>query len=160
MPMELWSRQKDSESGAVGFVCAHDIMRSVLYAKLTFVGDDSPGGVTAARSTKAAITSLLDVAEAVAASKITLGLSAEHASCADLICSLLYLGFQVMPTRKCPLVDVGLLLDFDIGLPSTGANLLFSDYTCSGTSDCSTAVEDNGSRSSRSSRSSESPDSD
>ena len=87
---------------------------------------------------KGAIATLLDVAEALNSRKITLGLSPEHAGCAELVCSLLYLGFQVMPSHKSPLVNTALLLDFDIGWPSQGG----SGGIWTGTSDCSTSAED------------------
>lgn len=143
MPIELWSLEKDSDNGGVGFTCAHDLAHNVFYAKLA-VGQGEEQGTATTRSSKCAIATLLDVAEACSSSKITLGLSPEHAGCVDLICSLLYLGFQVVQTRKCPLVNVALLLEFDIGPPPPGGgNPLSSDFTCSGTSECSTSAEDN-----------------
>eukprot|EP00440_Ansanella_granifera_P050937 gb/GFBE01055208.1/.p1 GENE.gb/GFBE01055208.1/~~gb/GFBE01055208.1/.p1 ORF type:complete len:215 (+),score=58.18 gb/GFBE01055208.1/:1-645(+) len=155
VPMELWSFEKGSESAGVGFVCVHDVMNSVFYANLS-CSQGEASGAAAGRSTKSAITTLLDLAEACSTSKITLGLIAEHAGCADLVCSLLYLGFQVVPTRKCPLPNAVLLLEFDIGPPLPGGvNNPSSDYTCSGTSECSTSAEDTNSR-----HDSESPDSD
>lgn len=88
------------------------------------------------------MTALLDVAEACHARKITLGLSAEHAATADSVCTLLYLGFQVAPPRKSPLVDCALTLDLDLAGPALGDP---SDHTATGTSDCSTsACEDTG----------------
>jgi len=134
--MKLWSSDKDTDSTA-GFLCTHDLSRGVFYAKLESSGggQDEDG-----EEIKGAITTLLDVAEACNSRKITLGLGPEHAGSADLVCSLLYLGFQVMPSRKSPLVNTALLLDFDIG-PPAGGNLL-SDYTCTGTSECSTSAED------------------
>mmetsp|Transcript_74103 Transcript_74103/g.131038 ORF Transcript_74103/g.131038 Transcript_74103/m.131038 type:complete len:134 (+) Transcript_74103:398-799(+) len=116
-------------------------MQSILYARLSCSEGAEPGG-NAARCTKSAITALLDAAEACSSCKITIGLSPVHASCAELICSLLYLGFQVVPARKCPLADTALLVEFDIGPPPTGNYQLSSDHTCSGTSDCSTSAED------------------
>lgn len=144
VPIELWSLEKDSDSGGVGFVCAHDLPHNVFYAKLAFSQGEGPGEARGSSGAwKGAITTLLDVAEARTARKITLGLAPEHAGCADLICSLLYLGFQVVPTRKCPLVNVVLLLEFDCGPPvPAGSYQPSSDFTCSGTSDCSTSAED------------------
>jgi len=128
----------------VGFVCVHDVMRSVLYAKLICAPGEE-AGTAANRCTKGAISALLDLAEACTTSKIAIGLSPEHASCADLVCALLYLSFQVVPTRKCPIVDAALLLEFDIGPPVPVGNYnLSSEHTCSGTSECSTSAEDTG----------------
>mmetsp|Transcript_18163 Transcript_18163/g.46874 ORF Transcript_18163/g.46874 Transcript_18163/m.46874 type:complete len:153 (+) Transcript_18163:332-790(+) len=152
MPIRLWSSEGDSKSG-VGFSCTHEIARSVLYAKLesTAEGDALQSSATE-RATKGAITTLLDVAEALCVRKITLGLGPEHVGCSELICSLLYLGFQVVPSHKSPLVNTALLLDFDIGFPGPGGH--FSSGLCTGTSDCSTSAEDDGLLDS------ESPDSD
>jgi hypothetical protein len=98
------------------------------------------------QSMKAAITTLLDVAESCGARKITLGLSQQNASCAELVCSLLYLGFEVAPPRKFPLICAALQLDFDIGWPTQGANVpaTQSEQTCTATSECSTSAEDAG----------------
>jgi len=138
VPMKLWSSDKDTQSEA-GFLCVHDVTRSVFYAKLEIAeGLDDDG-----EATKGAITTLLDLAEACNSRKITLGLGPEHAGCAELVCSLLYLGFQVVPSRKSPLTNTALLLDFDIGLPAPGGPLS-SDHTCTGTSECSTSAEDEG----------------
>mmetsp|Transcript_54315 Transcript_54315/g.156165 ORF Transcript_54315/g.156165 Transcript_54315/m.156165 type:complete len:190 (+) Transcript_54315:182-751(+) len=113
-PMKLWSSDEDAESGA-GFLCAQDVTRQVFWAKLeTRDGNDDIDG----EAIKGAITTLLDVAESFNSRKITLGLSAEHTACAELVCSLLYLGFQVVPSRKSPLPNMVLLFDFDLGLPS------------------------------------------
>jgi len=136
VPMTLWSSDKESQQD-VGFACLHDWAKSVFYAKLqTTEGVIDEGG----EAIKSAITTLLDVAEACNSRKITLGLGPDHAGCAELTCSLLYLGFQVVPSRKSPLADSALLLDFDIG-PAAGG-MLGSDQTCTGTSDCSTSAED------------------
>jgi hypothetical protein len=136
--MKLWSSDKDTQSGA-GFLCVHDVTRSVFYAKL-----ESAEGQDDGEATKGAITTLLDVAEACNSRKITLGLGPEHAGCAELVCSLLYLGFQVVPPRKSPLANTALLMDFDLGLPVSGGPFS-SDHTCTGTSECSTSAEDDGS---------------
>jgi len=98
------------------------------------------------QSMKAAITTLLDVAESCGARKITLGLSQHNASCAELVCSLLYLGFEVAPPRKFPLICAALQLDFDIGWPTQGGNVpaTQSEQTCTATSECSTSAEDAG----------------
>lgn len=149
-PYELWSNDEESGIG-VGFRCVHDMRRKVFYAKfetrLVRGGSESIAalhGVEAERATKGAITTLLDVAEACRSRKITMGLGPEDAGSAELVCSLLYLGFQVVPTRKCPLVGTALLLDFDIGWPGLPGGPFSSDYTCTATSDCSTSAEDSG----------------
>merc|ERR1719343_1705718 len=141
-PYELWSR--DEEAGAsVGFRCVHDVRRRVFYAKFEArrSGPD-PRGSDSERAAKGAITTLLDVAEARRSRKITIGLGPEDASSAELVCTLLYLGFQVVPSRKSPLVDTALLLDFDIGWPSLPGAPFSSDYTCTATSECSTSAEE------------------
>lgn len=140
LPVTLWSSDEETQC-VVGFACTHEVSRAVLYAKLE--AQSGPGladfpGVAVERSTKGAITTLLDVAEALKVRKITLGLSPDHAGWAELVCCLLYVGFQVAPTRKSPLIGAALLLDFDIAYPSQGG----SDNTCTGTSDCSTSAED------------------
>lgn len=143
VPMELWSSDKDSQQ-SVGLLCMHDVVKRIFYARLEAPptagggrgGEIDEGG----EATKGAITTLLDVAEACNTRKITLGLGPEHAGNAELICSLLYLGFQVVPSRKSPLANTVLLLDFDIG-PAAGG-LLVSDHTCTGTSECSTSADD------------------
>lgn len=139
VPVKLWSSDEDTQSGA-GFLCVHDITRNVFYAKMVSTeGHEDDDG----EATKAAITTLLDVAEAFNSRKITLGLGSEHAGCTDLVCSLLYLGFQVVPSQKSPLTNTVLLFDFDLGPPSAGGHM-FSDHTCTGTSECSTSAEDEG----------------
>lgn len=138
VPLTLWSSDKDSQND-VGFQCVFDMVKRVFYAKL----EAAEGGIDEdGEATKGAITTLLDVAEACSARRIALGLGPEHAGCAELICSLLYLGFQVVPSRKSPLVNIALLLDFDIG-PAAGG-FLVSDHTHTGTSECSTSAEDAG----------------
>jgi len=140
MPMELWSFEKGSVSAGVGFVCARDVANSVLYATLMSEGE-APG---ISDATKSAIRTLLDLAEACSTRKIIMGLSPEHASCEGLACSLLRLGFQVISVRKCPVLNAALLLEFDMGppVPLRGNHVISSDYTCSGTSECSTSAED------------------
>lgn len=140
MPMELWSFEKGSVSAGVGFVCERDVANSVLYATLKSEGE-APG---ISDATKSAIRTLLDLAEACSTRKIIMGLSPEHASCEGLACSLLRLGFQVISVRKCPVLNAALLLEFDMGPPAPlrGNHVISSDYTCSGTSECSTSAED------------------
>jgi len=133
--MKLWSSDKDSQS-KVGCVCVHDAIKRVFFAKLEDKGEVDEDG----EATKSAIASLLDLAEACGSRKITLGLGRNYAGCAELICSLLYLGFQVVPSRKCPLVGTALLLEFDIGFVTGGP--ILSDYTFTGASECSTSAED------------------
>jgi len=135
-PVEICTLDEDSGNWVL-FSCSHDFRKAVLYAKLRT--DESEEGTTAERATKGAITTLLDVAEACRARKITIGLSPQHAVCPEFLCSLLYLGFQVVPPRKSPLVNVALLLDFIMG-PLQPGQLGASDVT--GTSDCSTSAED------------------
>lgn len=138
--MQLWSRDEDT-NGAAGFLCVHDISKNIFHAKLQIV--DGTEDDEREEATKGAITTLLDVAEACSARKISLGLAPEQAGEAELICSLLYLGFQVAPSRKSLLEGIALLLDFDMGWPSGGGGPHPSDYTCTGTSACSTSAEDN-----------------
>lgn len=145
LPAELWSRDNDL-GGAVGFQCLQDVQRSIFYARLLLRSEDGNSihdgsGAVAGRSMKAAITTLLDVAEAFNSRKIMLGLGPEDARCAEFVCSLLYLGFQVVPARKAPLTDIALLLEFDIGWPSaSGPSSSDNPYT--GTSNCSTNDEE------------------
>jgi len=139
--LELWSVEEPS-GNKVGFSGAHDVARNILYMKmLPFPGGDLQD---ADRPAKSAITSLLDIADACRAKKLTIGLGVEHAGSADFLCSLLYLGFQVVPSRKSPLVDCALLLDLEIGWPSTADYFSSTDGhgTATGTSECSTAAED------------------
>jgi hypothetical protein len=138
--LELWST--DEETGStVGFFGAHDITKGVLYMKMCADGGDVHGEE---KPTKSAITSLLDIADSCRAKKLTIGLGVEHAGSVDFMCSLLYLGFQVVPSRKSPLPDCALLLDLDIGWPADSNAHPWSstDHTCTGTSDCSTSAED------------------
>jgi len=136
--LQLWSI--DEETGIkVRFIGARDNRHGILYMKMcTNTNDDSQG---VERPTKSAITSLLDIADACRARKLTIGLGVEHAGSADFLCSLLYLGFQVVPSRKSPLSNCALLLDLDIGWPSLD---VFSSTDGHGTctSDCSTSAED------------------
>lgn len=146
-PISLWTSDGDA-GGGVGFVCAYAVMKGIFYAQMAVEGgigysDEAQATqkAVAEQSMKGAITTLLDVAEALSAQKIVLGLSQAHASCAELVCSLLYLGFEVAPSRKSPLVGAALQLDLEIGWPSR-APPLSSEHTCTGTSDCSTSAED------------------
>lgn len=151
VPIKLWSSDKKASDRGVGFDCVHDTVKGVFYAKLeTKSGGESGGdpsallqGAAAERSTKGAITTLFDVAEACSARKIALGLGPETAACAELVCSLLYLGFQVAPSTKSKLQNVALLLDFDMAVSSyhPGGHST-SDHTHTATSDCSTSAED------------------
>lgn len=140
VPIQLFSSDRDTGS-FVGFVCAHDVSKGTFYAKLQSEDDNLVQGTSAERSTKGAITTLLDVAEACNSRKITIGLGPQHVRCAELICSLLYLGFQVVPTRRSPLLGTALLLDLEIGWSPARAPFS-SDHTCTGTSECSTSAED------------------
>lgn len=134
-PFKLWSTDEATGS-SVGFVCALDVMKGVFYAKFKAeVGDPDTE-----RSMKGAINTLFDIAEVCNSRKITLGLCPEYAGCGDFVCSLLYLGFEVVPS-SCEhlLFNAALLLDFDIGWPQAGFQ---SDYTCAATSDCSTSADE------------------
>mmetsp|Transcript_75567 Transcript_75567/g.161951 ORF Transcript_75567/g.161951 Transcript_75567/m.161951 type:complete len:195 (+) Transcript_75567:196-780(+) len=141
VPIELWSSEKDPNNG-VGFACALDVYTCMFYAKLQWMADgvNSAAKVsTAEMAMKGAIMALLDVAEACNSKTITLGLSAEHARCAELVRSLLFLGFQVVPSRKSPLVNTALLLEYDINVDSPAAS--DGEDWCAGASDCSTSAE-------------------
>lgn len=138
--LEVWS--VDEETGIkVGFTGAHDITRNILYMKMC--AEASADSADMERPTKSAITSLLDIADACRAKKLTMGLGVEQAGSAEFLCSLLYLGFQVVPLRKSPLQNCALLLDLEIGWPS--ADMFSStDGQCTGTSECSTSAEEDG----------------
>jgi len=136
---ELWSR--DEETGSeVGFICVHDLLKGVFYAKLTS-RDSNTLDEDTQRVTKAAISTLLDVSEASRSRKISLGLDQALTGNNELCCSLLYLGFQVVPPRKHPVPGVALVFDLDLGYqgPEWSAS---ENYT--GTSDCSTADDRDG----------------
>lgn len=146
--MNLSTVDKETEV-RVNFACAHEVMNGVFFAQMA-VDCEHHNEIVATQqavsnqSMKAGITTLLDVAESCGARKITLGLSHQNASCAELVCSLLYLGFEVAPARKFPLIHAALQLDFDIGWPPQGANgpATHSEQTCTGTSECSTSADD------------------
>mmetsp|Transcript_89656 Transcript_89656/g.208846 ORF Transcript_89656/g.208846 Transcript_89656/m.208846 type:complete len:221 (+) Transcript_89656:128-790(+) len=149
--IKLWTSDGDTGDG-VGFVCAHCVAtKGIFLAQMIVMGAAASSSdeaqatqrAVAEQSMKGAITTLLDVAESCHARKITLGLNQAHASCAELVCSLLYLGFEVAPSRKSPLVGAALQLDLDIGWPCPSLPSS-SDQTCTGTSDCSTSAEDAG----------------
>lgn len=144
VPIELISYDKDS-GAKVSFVSAYNSFSRIFYAKLqasnVFQGVEDPEASINERSLKGAITSLLDVAEACGARKIHLGIGSEYASGAELICSFLYLGFQVIPARKFPLNGIALLLEFQISYHHRGSGGN-SDQTCTGTSQASTSAED------------------
>lgn len=147
MPFKLWSIDESTGSRA-GFVGGQDVAKRVCYAQLVVENDFEesceyasavPPGVIAERAMKGAIAALLDVAEAFRAKKITLGLGAEHAGCAEFVCSLLYVGFQVVPARRCPLSGgAALLMDLLIHFPTPAFS---SDQTCTDTAECSTSAE-------------------
>lgn len=99
VPVTMWSSDKDTKSG-VGFLCVHDISVGVFFAKLQ--GADRALEEDG-EATKGAITTLLDVAEACNSRKISLGLTPEHAGCAELICSLL----PWLPGRALAEVSLG-----------------------------------------------------
>lgn len=142
--LELWSLDKDTDTTVV-FDCAHNRALGVFYAMPTIGLEHLRGGEShAQRATKSALSALLDLAEAYQARKITLGLATECAICQEFVCSLLYLGFQVAPSRKSPLVGCALALDLDLAWPpqcgpGTGTG---TDHTNTGTSDCSTSYEE------------------
>jgi len=149
LPIEL--NCKDEETGInVAFTGMHNVASGVLYAKPSFRdGTAEPDNIaqlaaSAERPTKGAITALLDVAEACGTRKITLGLCHELAATPDFVCSLLYLGFRVVPPRKCPLRHVALLLDLPLQQTSGAGRFATSssDHTYTATSDCSTSAEE------------------
>lgn len=142
----------DKDTGVkISFACAHEVMNGIFFAQMAVDCEQRNEAVAtqqavSVQSMKAGITTLLDVAESCGARKITLGLSHQNASCAELVCSLLYLGFEVAPARKFPLIHAVLQLDFDVGWPPQGVNVptTQSEQTCTGTSECSTSAEDVG----------------
>lgn len=138
---ELWSRDEDT-GAEVGFICVHDLAKGIFYAKLTQRHSRALDEDTQ-RVTKGAISTLLDVSEASRSRKISLGLDPTLAGKHELICSLLYLGFQVVPPRKYPLDGVALILDLELGLQGPEVSQsdnqgTATDNTYTGTSDCST----------------------
>mmetsp|Transcript_54981 Transcript_54981/g.128560 ORF Transcript_54981/g.128560 Transcript_54981/m.128560 type:complete len:169 (+) Transcript_54981:296-802(+) len=154
--MESWAlpvvlKCKDEETRiSVTFKGLHHIASGVLYARPDLHDGDSTSSnfmqlaAAAERPTKGAITALLDVAEACGTRKITLGLCEKLAATPDFVCSLLYLGFRVVPPRKSPLGQCGLLLDLTIQ-QVPGSNRFAtssSDNTCTATSECSTSAEE------------------
>mmetsp|Transcript_19081 Transcript_19081/g.34563 ORF Transcript_19081/g.34563 Transcript_19081/m.34563 type:complete len:168 (+) Transcript_19081:302-805(+) len=155
--MESWAlpvvlKCKDEETRiSVTFKGLHHIASGVLYAQPALHDGDCASSnfmqlaAAAERPTKGAITALLDVAEACGTRKITLGLCEKLAATPDFVCSLLYLGFRVVPPRKSPLGQCGLLLDLTIQ-QVPGANRFGTsssdNNTCSATSDCSTSAEE------------------
>lgn len=133
---ELWSHDKDT-GAEVGFLCVHDLLKGVFYAKLTQRSSETRYE-DAQRVTKGAITTLLDVSEASRSRKISLGLDPVLTGNNELICSLLYLGFQVVPPRKYPLADVALVLDLELGIQGPEWSHTSDNQTGTATSDCST----------------------
>lgn len=129
-PKEVWSSENHMGSG-IGFLCKCDIMKGVLFAKLALKESDMENKE---RALKVAVTKLFDIAEARRFRRITIGLAPEHMGNPEFVCSLLYLGFQVIPARKTPFMNIGLMLDFN-----TGYTL---DDAFTGTSECSTSAED------------------
>eukprot|EP00418_Pyrodinium_bahamense_P028122 CAMPEP_0179151332 /NCGR_PEP_ID=MMETSP0796-20121207/73463_1 /TAXON_ID=73915 /ORGANISM="Pyrodinium bahamense, Strain pbaha01" /LENGTH=221 /DNA_ID=CAMNT_0020852415 /DNA_START=33 /DNA_END=698 /DNA_ORIENTATION=+ len=111
--MELRTADTGANS-SVGFVCRQELAKQVFYAQMTVAGRESE------QCMKGAITTLLDVAEACGARRITLGLRQEQTCDSQLICSLLYLGFEVAPSRRSPLACGALQLNFDFGTPLPG----------------------------------------
>eukprot|EP00927_Polykrikos_kofoidii_P063823 TRINITY_DN58733_c0_g1_i1.p1 TRINITY_DN58733_c0_g1~~TRINITY_DN58733_c0_g1_i1.p1 ORF type:complete len:220 (+),score=28.63 TRINITY_DN58733_c0_g1_i1:156-815(+) len=130
---KVWSVEQDS-GNAVGFYCAQDIAKRVIYAHLA-----EKGQCNEERYLKRAITCLFDVAEAGAFRRITVGLDPEHAANPEFVCSMLHLGFQVVPPRKMPMANLALVLEFHTGIQHAST----SSDTYTGTSDCSTSLEDN-----------------
>jgi hypothetical protein len=154
VPIKLWSSDKKASDRGVGFDCIHDTAKGIFYATLETksegesVGDPSVilRGASAERSTKGAITTLIDVAEACGAHKIALGLGPETAACAEFVCSLLFLGFQVSPSAKSKLQHIALLLDFDMAVSSYhqghSTDHTYVAYSDDCSTDCSTGAED------------------
>lgn len=134
--IDLWSYDEEIQC-KTGFHCVYNLIKRVFYARpIECPSVRDP--IDEECSTKGAITALLDVAEGCGARRITLGLGAQHASRAEFVCALLYLSFQVSPSRKSPFANIALILDLDIGTPYD--NQLSGTGT--GTSDCSTSAED------------------
>jgi len=128
VPKAVWS-----EAGhGIGFLVHCDMLKRVLYAKLAFKGSEVESGE---RALKRAVTKLFDIAEVKGSKRITVGLAPEDVGNPEFVCSLLYLGFQVIPPRKSPFQNIGLMLDFQTGYTS-------GNDTCTGTSECSTSAED------------------
>jgi len=136
VPMKIWSNCGDSESSA-GFECVHDTSKRVVYAKFKASGEEPDEKLT-----KVAINTLLDLAEVSNSKKITIGLSPEHAGCATIVCSFLYLGFQVGPNRKSPLRNTAIMLDFHTGWIRNNAGFYSSEHDVTCTSDCSTSADE------------------
>jgi len=136
VPIELWSSKNEDPNSGVGFACALDKYKGMFYAKLLRMADEVSHAHLAM---KGAITALLDVAEACNSKSITLDLSPEHAKCAEFVRSLLFLGFQVVPSRKSPSVNTAMLLQYDIDVDSPASS--DSERSCDGASDCSTSAE-------------------
>lgn len=110
---------------AFGFMCKYDAVKRTFYASPTnslhnYLVDEE-------RSTKGALTALLDFAEACNMRRVTVGLGPEHAACQDFVCAMLYLGFQVSNPRKAPFQDAVLLMDLNLGW-SDNNSCQSSDY--------------------------------
>merc|ERR1719215_111604 len=110
-------------------------MKGVIFAELIQKDtsmDQDPGG----RHLKECIIKLLDTAEAFAFKRITIGLGFESTSNPEVVCNLLYLGFQIVPLYRWPLGNVGLMLDF-----LTGFSAAPDAYASASLSDPSTSAE-------------------
>jgi len=145
VPIKLRASDQDTQSKAV-LSCTHDLTRRVFYAELE-TGQGGVDGQALTEATKGAITTLLDIAEACSSRKITLGLGPDLAGWSDLVCTLLYIGFQVVPQKTSaalPFRDAVLFLDFDLGPPAWPNHM--SDHQATGTSDTSTSADDSASR--------------
>lgn len=144
--VRLWSKDRHTGS-SMGFECLIHRCEGVFYATPA-VGDTAecdeglPRGFGADRAMKGAIVALLDVAESCNTHRITLVLRAEHAGHAEFLCSLLYVGFQVVPARAAPFLDVALMLDLDIAWPSQSPRSSPSNSDCTSTSTCSTSADE------------------
>lgn len=142
-PIEIWSQV----SGAwAGFAWVYDEGQQILYAKL-LKSQEEDYDASSKHVLRASISTLLDVAEACYAQKVTLGLGTEHSGADSLVFSLLDFGFQVAPPRKTPFKHLAYLLDFEQtevvpeGLPekaSENSGVRISG----GKSDCSTYAEE------------------
>jgi len=141
--IELWTTDQNSDC-EVGFVGTVDWVKRVCYATPA-ARDGGRQATTPAvrmeRSLKGAITALLDVAEACRSRRVTLGLGAGSAANPEIMCSLLFLGFQVVPRPKAPLENCVVYLDLDVQAPGPDVQSL-SDATVTATSDCTTSADD------------------
>lgn len=144
--IKIWSSE-GGDACAVGFTCVFMPIKRVYHAKMV-MGDEDHAVPVDGQCMKGAIATLLDVAEAFCARKIALCLTDEQAGNGQLICSLLYLGFEVAASRRSPLGSSALRLDLIVAWPpNRGSASSFESsqqrgYSCSGNSDATTSAEE------------------